>query len=367
MTCRPIGSDAVTRKGPDGSARAVFAPLRKGSAAVTVRVLNGDGAARQTGDVLRALGVPHGLALVVCDRLLFDSGAIDDLLEARRQVGPDRAQARRLVVEDLVDQARVRRPGEGQAPGEQVVEHDPEGVDVGLVGERLLLQLLRRHEGGRPDVDEIGAGCVGEHRDPEIGDFDLEIRGDQDVGGLDVAMDDAVPVHVLQGAADLEDHLDHFIGRQKVLRRRVVCERLPADVLHHDVAQRLLDRHVEQLDDVGVAELADQRGLVQEERAVAPLQSRGAGLRERLDGDVAPGEGIFREIDDARGAEAQLLDDVVFADALRKGFRHALLPAGRAPFMRCRRLTPTPASLSHPAVAPASGLQSGSRIVNRQS
>lgn len=50
-------------------------------------VLNGDGAARQTGGALRALGVPQGLALVICDRFLFDSGAIHDLLDGLKASG----------------------------------------------------------------------------------------------------------------------------------------------------------------------------------------------------------------------------------------------------------------------------------------
>lgn len=50
-------------------------------------VINGDGAARKTGDALRALGVGPGLALVVCDRFLFDSGAVADLLDGLKGSG----------------------------------------------------------------------------------------------------------------------------------------------------------------------------------------------------------------------------------------------------------------------------------------
>ena len=50
-------------------------------------VLNGDGAAKKTGDALRAWGVGPGRALVICDRFLFDSGALAELLD-RQWPGP---------------------------------------------------------------------------------------------------------------------------------------------------------------------------------------------------------------------------------------------------------------------------------------
>ena len=50
-------------------------------------VLNGDGAARQTGDALRRSGVAPGTALVVCDRFLFDAGIVTPLLDGLREAG----------------------------------------------------------------------------------------------------------------------------------------------------------------------------------------------------------------------------------------------------------------------------------------
>lgn len=48
-------------------------------------VLNGDGAAGKTGETLRSLGVTPGRALVVCDRVVFDSGAATALLDGLRR------------------------------------------------------------------------------------------------------------------------------------------------------------------------------------------------------------------------------------------------------------------------------------------
>lgn len=50
-------------------------------------VINGDGAVKQTGDALRKAGVEPGPTLVVCDRFLFDAGAIAPLLDGLGQAG----------------------------------------------------------------------------------------------------------------------------------------------------------------------------------------------------------------------------------------------------------------------------------------
>jgi len=50
-------------------------------------VINGDGAAHQTGDALRKSGVEPGPVLVVCDRFLFDAGAIAPLLDGLGAAG----------------------------------------------------------------------------------------------------------------------------------------------------------------------------------------------------------------------------------------------------------------------------------------
>ena len=50
-------------------------------------VLNGDGAAAKTGDALRTWGVPPGRALVICDKFMFDTGAVSPVLDGLRSAG----------------------------------------------------------------------------------------------------------------------------------------------------------------------------------------------------------------------------------------------------------------------------------------
>ena len=56
----------------------------------------------------------------------------------------------------------------------------------------LLLHLLGRHVGGEPIPVTWVVSDAGQRR-AEIRDLDVGVLRQQDVGGLDIAMDDAVP------------------------------------------------------------------------------------------------------------------------------------------------------------------------------
>ena len=95
-------------------------------------------------------------------------------------------------------------------------------------------------------------------------------------------------------------------------------ERGAGHVLHDQVAVLGLDHCVEDLDDVRMAELAGERGLGEER-----LVHHALGLRidvlveeEHLDGDVAVGERVAREVHAAGRAAADLPNDRVFAQVL---------------------------------------------------
>ena len=109
---------------------------------------------------------------------------------------------------------------ERQHPGHQLVEHHAEAVDVGpgVDVEPARLGLLRAHVGRGADGDaELGReGRVGQPPLDRLGDAEVDDGGDrlpvghpdQDVAGLEVAVDDALLVRVLDAAADAEEELE---------------------------------------------------------------------------------------------------------------------------------------------------------------
>ena len=152
---------------------------------------------------------------------------------------PGAGAGRFLLAEDaahLVEGGVLQGLGlERGGAGEQFVEEDAEGVDVGagvdVGGVGVGAGLLRAHVGrGADHLLEAGeerlVGEVGLHR---LGDAEVDhlghrlgavLDGDEDVAGLEVAVDDAFLVGVLDGAADLEEELEALRGCRASRGRR---------------------------------------------------------------------------------------------------------------------------------------------------
>ena len=67
-------------------------------------------------------------------------------------------------------------------------------------------------------VSRSSGTSLGGERDTEVGDHRLALV-EQDVFGLDVAMDQAVRVRVVQRGGDLPDEVDRLVGRELALAR----------------------------------------------------------------------------------------------------------------------------------------------------
>ena len=88
-------------------------------------------------------------------------------------------------------------------PGNHGVENHAQGKQVGASIDAFAGELLGSHVGrraenvaGQSELREIQLG------DAEVGNLGVAILGDEYVGGLDIAMDDALRVRIIQGAGD---------------------------------------------------------------------------------------------------------------------------------------------------------------------
>ena len=89
---------------------------------------------------------------------------------------------------------------ERERTAKRAVEHHADGVEVAADGRRTSAELLGGHVHGRPHAD-LG-GRVGAHG-PLHGDAEVEQGRDavgrhEDVGGLEVPVDDAVRVDAVE-------------------------------------------------------------------------------------------------------------------------------------------------------------------------
>ena len=213
----------------------------------------------------------HVRAQTVARVEIFLQRTADDLVGLFRNIRIELGNRHCLGIDDLVDQRRRIGAAERQATGEHLVEHHAERIQVGLVIQRIALDLLRAHVGrgpqavdeGRIDVDVF----LDVERQAEIHQLDLVVLGDQHVGRLDVAVHDATPVRVIQRHRDLEDDPHHAVHGQELVHGGEHLEPGALHQFHDQIGALWLDFPVIHPGDVGVVELCRDRCLGREQLA----------------------------------------------------------------------------------------------------
>ncbi len=210
--------------------------------------------------------------------------------------------------------------GEGAAAGAHFVEENAEGKNVGAMVERAAGDLFRRHVGGcaQDDADlrlcgshgGVAGGALGVDVfcEAEIEDFDAAVMGDHDVGGFEVAMDDALFVRGGERVGDSLGDFDDLRGRKATGVREAV-ERLAFDEFHGEEVDAFGFFDREDGDDVRMIERGDGTGFALEASEAIGV-GRGVG-RENFEGDVPLEFYVGGAIDLAHAAGAEGADDVV--------------------------------------------------------
>ena len=130
-----------------------------------------------------------------------------------------------LVVQDLVQQ-HPRRAAKGQLAGQHLVEDHAEAVDVAAAVDAVAFALACsgsyrracREPGRRSSWLHLAGFALGE---AEVHQPCVAVLVEHDVGGLDVAMDDAHFVRVLQRIGDCGHQLRDLAQRPPFFREQV--------------------------------------------------------------------------------------------------------------------------------------------------
>ena len=125
----------------------------------------------------------------------------------------------------------------------------------------------------------------------------------QDVLRLDVAMDHALAVGVVEGGRDFPGEPQRVVHRELPLPAQPGPERFPGDVGHHVVEQAVGVTRVDQPQDVGMLEVGRDLDLGQE---ALPADHGGELGMQHLDGDLAAVLEVFGEIDGGHAPLSQL-------------------------------------------------------------
>ena len=185
----------------------------------------------------------------------------------RHQLGDDR----------LRGVADVRR-----LAGEHFIKHGGERIDVGasvdhaIAGRLLGRHVLRRAERQSGLGDPPAAGIRDGQRDAEVGDDRLPVL-EQDVLGLEVAVDDAVTVGVVERIGDGHRDANGVVDRKLLLALQPVPQRLALDV-RHDVEQQPLGfARIEQRKEVRMLKVGrDAESRSENARRRAPRRAPGS-------------------------------------------------------------------------------------------
>ncbi len=204
-------------------------------------------------------------------------------------------------------------------PGEELVEHRAEAVDVGARVHRVAAQLLGRgvrHRAEKLPVQRQlqGAGDLADVDQPEIDDLEdvaaRHVLVADDVGRLEIAVHDAGVMRELQGAAQRGRDVEHLVHGQLPVEGETLQQAGSVEVLHHQEGAAVrVDVVIEHAHDVGMAELCGSTAFAQEPLA----QRRVVRGTEDLHRDVVAKQDAAGPIDRSHAAAGEQLENLVTA------------------------------------------------------
>ena len=176
--------------------------------------------------------------------------------------------------------------GDRAPPGEQLVEHDAERVEIAPLVDRPFVELLRRGIADLADEHaprQAVAVVLQAPSEPEIDQLDerpaLEIAGQHQVARRDVAVDDALAMEVLESERGLAGDLQRQGKRRRPEILQELAQRRALDVLQDDVGAAVVaEGEIVEQRHVGMAQPARGARLAEE-----PLLGLGRGLQGRAD------------------------------------------------------------------------------------
>ncbi len=257
-------------------------------------------------------GGESGGARETIRRQLLERGG-HRIVDLRRNRAAHVAHRARCVGEHLGDDRLRGRPGERRLARHHLVDDAAERVHVGarvdrafahrLLGAHVLGRAEAHARFGQPTVTGVGDS----ERDPEVGDERLSVV-QENVLGLDVAVNDTAPVRIVERARDLGRDAERVVDGKLLFSIQPVAQRFALDV-RHDVEDGAVHlTRVEQRQDVRVLEVRSRADLG--EKPLSPDDRCQLGAQD-FDGDAAVVPAVVGEINGGHAAGAELAVDAI--------------------------------------------------------
>ena len=196
--------------------------------------------------------VPHGLESCFT---FFLQHLGDDSFDFFGTIDRESSQRGWIFVQDVVHQLRFTFAGEWSLKGEQLVERDSDGPDIGARIRAFSFVQLGRHVRPRSD-HQIGLcpGNIKEASDSEVHHFHRTVFRHHDVGWLDVSVDDAVAMRMIKCFTSAHDVSELQEERKHGATFDDAVEAFSLEVFHCDERDTLSLTEFINSDDIGVLE-----------------------------------------------------------------------------------------------------------------
>ena len=242
----------------------------------------------------------------------FGKRAIED----RAERSWDKIERAGRLIEDGEGHGGGAGANERVIAGEHLDEHDGESPDVGALVDGLAKDLFRGHvresAGGGDGLRSGGAGD--DAREAEVDNFGGAGFGDDDVGRLNVAVDDVLRVGSAQTASNLNRQIESFAERQDAVRK--LLRKRFALVILHDDEEVVVRGFFEAVNDADIGMIERRGGTGFAAEIVFIAGTDGDVVGEKFKGDGAIEFAVEGQVDDAHAASAKLFVNVIMADSL---------------------------------------------------
>jgi len=259
----------------------------------------------------------------------LDHHGFRKLGKARQQARVQEGRLGRILLQDGQEDRMRGLPVEREAAGQAPIEEDPGGEHIGAIAGDQALRLFRSRIARRAQVGSgLGDGeLLLDEGHAEVGDADAAAPIDQDIGGLDVAMDDA---RLMRGAEAPEELVED--GKRDQVRHPArgllehVVQGRSVHVFHRQEMDLAFLSEIEDADHIFMRQRRDgHRLLLETQQGLGRIEQVRVQL---LEGYLAMEDGILGQEYRSRGPGGDLPDNGITALILHFGF-HAFSTLGQ--------------------------------------
>ena len=179
----------------------------------------------------------EGVGVLVAGVAVLEQSVEEEPVDGRWDALVKEARRLRSLTDVLIGHCQLGVADERGTAGQKLIEQAGGGIEVGTGVDDLTARLFGGEVLGGADhrlglrQSRVVLECSG---DPEVHDLDVTLGGEHDVRRLDVAVDDAVAMGVLERSEDSGDDVEGLVDGECAVFIEDFAQRLTLDVFHDD-------------------------------------------------------------------------------------------------------------------------------------